>query len=158
MPASARARGALYGLAIGDALGMPAQLLSRGQVTQRWGPLLTGFEPAPPGHPIAAGLPAGAVTDDTSAFSAARQRGLAVQVLEYVYPEPVYNDLKQRFDAERAGTHYTYSFPDGAGDCNCAQFPAMVGIPVPEATGRMARFVERMQAAATPQRFGDCEG
>jgi ADP-ribosylglycohydrolase len=60
-----RARGALYGLAIGDALGMPTQLLSRRQIRQRWGPLLTGFEPAPPGHPIAAGMPAGAVTDDT---------------------------------------------------------------------------------------------
>ncbi len=60
-----RARGALYGLAIGDALGMPTQLLSRRQVTERWGPLLTGFEPAPPGHPVAAGMPAGAVTDDT---------------------------------------------------------------------------------------------
>jgi ADP-ribosylglycohydrolase len=60
-----RARGALYGLAIGDALGMPTQLLSRRQITQRWGPLLAGFEPAPPGHPIAAGMPAGAVTDDT---------------------------------------------------------------------------------------------
>jgi ADP-ribosylglycohydrolase len=60
-----RARGALYGLAIGDALGMPTQSLSREQITERWGPLLTGFEPAPPGHPIAAGLPAGAVTDDT---------------------------------------------------------------------------------------------
>jgi len=63
--AADRARGALYGLAIGDALGMPTQLLSRQQITERWGPLLTGFEPAPPGHPIAAGLPAGAVTDDT---------------------------------------------------------------------------------------------
>jgi ADP-ribosylglycohydrolase len=60
-----RARGALYGLAIGDALGMPTQSLSREQITERWGPLLTGFEPAPPGHPIADGLPAGAVTDDT---------------------------------------------------------------------------------------------
>ena len=60
-----RARGALYGLAIGDALGMPTQMLSRAQITERWGPLLTGFEPAPPGHPIAAGMPAGAVTDDT---------------------------------------------------------------------------------------------
>lgn len=68
MPSSGerdRARGALYGLAIGDALGMPTQLLSRRQITERWGPLLTGFEPAPPGHPIAAGMPAGAVTDDT---------------------------------------------------------------------------------------------
>jgi ADP-ribosylglycohydrolase len=60
-----RARGAMYGLAIGDALGMPTQLLSRQQITRRWGPLLAGFEPAPPGHPIAAGMPAGAVTDDT---------------------------------------------------------------------------------------------
>src|SRR6202035_2872632 len=60
-----RARGALYGLAIGDALGMPTQMLSRRQITQRWGPMLAGFEPAPPWHPIAAGMPAGAVTDDT---------------------------------------------------------------------------------------------
>jgi ADP-ribosylglycohydrolase len=60
-----RARGALYGLAIGDALGMPTQMLSRQEITGRWGPLLSGFEPAPPGHPIAAGMPAGAVTDDT---------------------------------------------------------------------------------------------
>src|SRR6516225_7148999 len=60
-----RARGALYGLAIGDALGMPTQMLSRAQIRARWGELLTGFEPAPPGHPMAAGLPAGAFTDDT---------------------------------------------------------------------------------------------
>jgi ADP-ribosylglycohydrolase len=62
---ASRARGALYGLAIGDALGMPTQMLSRAQIRARWGELLTGFEPAPPGHPIAAGLPAGAITDDT---------------------------------------------------------------------------------------------
>ena len=60
-----RAQGALYGLAIGDALGMPTQLLSRPQIKARYGPLLTGFQPAPPGHPIAAGHPAGDVTDDT---------------------------------------------------------------------------------------------
>ena len=47
--------GALYGLAIGDALGMPTQMLSRPEIVRRWGPLLTGFEPAPPGHPIAGG-------------------------------------------------------------------------------------------------------
>jgi ADP-ribosylglycohydrolase len=65
MKTSPRARGALYGLAIGDALGMPTQMLSRREIAERWGPLLTGFEPAPPDHPIAAGLPAGTVTDDT---------------------------------------------------------------------------------------------
>jgi len=44
---------------------MPTQLLSRAQIRDRWGDLLTGFEAAPPDHPIAAGMPAGAVTDDT---------------------------------------------------------------------------------------------
>ena len=44
---------------------MPTQLLSRREIAERWGGQLPGFEPAPPGHPIAAGLPAGAITDDT---------------------------------------------------------------------------------------------
>ena len=60
-----RALGALYGLAIGDALGMPTQSRSRPDIVARYGSLLTAFEPGPPGHPVAAGLPAGAVTDDT---------------------------------------------------------------------------------------------
>ena len=60
-----RAKGALYGLGIGDALGMPTQLLSRRQIIERWGPLLSGFDAAPHDHPIAAGMTAGAVTDDT---------------------------------------------------------------------------------------------
>lgn len=60
-----RALGALYGLAIGDALGMPTQSLPRAAIVARYGPLLHSFQPGPDGHPLAAGLPAGAVTDDT---------------------------------------------------------------------------------------------
>jgi ADP-ribosylglycohydrolase len=60
-----RARGALYGLAIGDALGMPTQSLPRADIAARFGLLVGGFEPGLPGHPLAAGLPAGTVTDDT---------------------------------------------------------------------------------------------
>ena len=63
--ASERAAGALYGLAIGDALGMPTQALPRDQIVARYGSLIATFEDAPAGHPLAAGLPAGAVTDDT---------------------------------------------------------------------------------------------
>jgi ADP-ribosylglycohydrolase len=59
-----RAEGALLGLAIGDALGMPTQTLSRQRILSTTGPI-QGFLPAPPEHPIARGLPAGAVTDDT---------------------------------------------------------------------------------------------
>lgn len=60
----ARALAALRGLAIGDALGMPTQLMSREEVARRFG-AVDWFLPAPNDHPIAAGLPAGSVTDDT---------------------------------------------------------------------------------------------
>jgi len=60
-----RALGALYGLAVGDALGMPTQSLSRAEIESRYGELVTTFWPGPPDHPLAAGLPAGTVTDDT---------------------------------------------------------------------------------------------
>ena len=60
-----RALGSLAGLAVGDALGMPTQLLHRDEIVRRYGSVLRGFEPAPSDHPIAAGMPAGSVTDDT---------------------------------------------------------------------------------------------
>jgi ADP-ribosylglycohydrolase len=60
-----RAAGAMYGLAVGDALGMPTQSLPRARIVASYGGLLGGFEPAPPDHPLAPGMPAGSVTDDT---------------------------------------------------------------------------------------------
>ena len=60
-----RAAGALYGLAIGDALGMPTQMMSRAEVVSVFGTLLVDFEPAPSDHPIAQGMTAGRITDDT---------------------------------------------------------------------------------------------
>jgi ADP-ribosylglycohydrolase len=62
---TSRAAGALYGLAIGDALGMPTQSLPRALILDRYGEVLTGFHPAPADQPLAAGMPAGAITDDT---------------------------------------------------------------------------------------------
>jgi ADP-ribosylglycohydrolase len=59
-----RALGALYGLAIGDALGMPTQLMSRSAVSAAYGSV-TGFLDAAQDHPLAAGMAAGSVTDDT---------------------------------------------------------------------------------------------
>jgi ADP-ribosylglycohydrolase len=60
-----RAAGALYGLAIGDALGMPTQSRPRAEIVARYGPLIGWFEPGLADQPLAAGLPAGSVTDDT---------------------------------------------------------------------------------------------
>ncbi len=59
-----RALGALYGLAIGDALGMPTQLLPPDQV-RRLFPTVDGFLPGPAENPVSRGQPAGQVTDDT---------------------------------------------------------------------------------------------
>jgi ADP-ribosylglycohydrolase len=62
--ASERGLGALYGLAIGDALGMPTQLMSREEVRAKFG-ILDDFREAPSDHMIAAGRPAGSITNDT---------------------------------------------------------------------------------------------
>ncbi|MEL6232818.1 MAG: ADP-ribosylglycohydrolase family protein [Pseudomonadota bacterium] len=59
-----RAMGALLGLAIGDALGMPTQTLSPVEIRARYGPIRSFLAPFAE-HPVSHGLPAGAVTDDT---------------------------------------------------------------------------------------------
>ena len=59
-----RAMGALLGVAIGDAMGMPSQTLSRDQIASSYG-RITGFRDAVAGHPVSAGLAAGTITDDT---------------------------------------------------------------------------------------------
>lgn len=59
-----RALGTLLGLAAGDAMGMPTQMLSRHRIAVLY-PHLDRFEGGPPENPISAGQPAGRVTDDT---------------------------------------------------------------------------------------------
>jgi ADP-ribosylglycohydrolase len=59
-----RAVGALTGLALGDALGMPTQLLPRERILERYGEL-TWFVDAPDENEISRGTPAARVTDDT---------------------------------------------------------------------------------------------
>nr|WP_246335723.1 ADP-ribosylglycohydrolase family protein [Microcella alkalica] len=55
----------MQGLAIGDALGMPFQLLRRDEVRAGWGAIVAGFAEPAPEHPLAGGMPPGAITDDT---------------------------------------------------------------------------------------------
>jgi ADP-ribosylglycohydrolase len=59
-----RALGALTGLAIGDALGMPTQTLSRGTIRELYGNF-DWFHDGPEINDISRGMPAGHVTDDT---------------------------------------------------------------------------------------------
>jgi ADP-ribosylglycohydrolase len=59
-----RALGALTGVAVGDALGMPAQTLDRAEILRHYGKI-EGFVAPFDDHPVSHGLRAGQVTDDT---------------------------------------------------------------------------------------------
>ncbi|MBZ9891821.1 ADP-ribosylglycohydrolase family protein [Mesorhizobium sp. BR1-1-3] len=59
-----RAMGALVGGALGDALGMPTQLLSPVRIAELYGHVEDFIEPFPD-HPVSKGLAAGTITDDT---------------------------------------------------------------------------------------------
>jgi hypothetical protein len=99
----------------------------------------------------------GAVTDDTAVFSAAKARGLSVAKLEIVYPESKFNEIKQRFDAEKGKSDYHYSFPGRGGDCNCATWPRKLGVFIPEGSGVMKAYVEALGKTESPHKMGVCE-
>ncbi len=61
---TSRFSGSIVGFAIGDALGMPAEFLSRDQIRRYYGKPISDFTKAHPGHACDF-LPAGSFTDDT---------------------------------------------------------------------------------------------
>ena len=63
-PRFSHAHGALAGLALGDALGMPTQEMSPEQIRAVYG-RITGLVDGDASQPYAPGMPAGSVTDDT---------------------------------------------------------------------------------------------
>jgi ADP-ribosylglycohydrolase len=93
-----RARGALWGLAVGDALGMPTEGRTRDAIAAEFGTIHT-FRDAPDDHAIGDGRAAGTVTDDTE---------LAVLVGDLVLAgdgtvqASAMADRLQRWDAVRA--------------------------------------------------------
>lgn len=60
-----RALGSLYGLALGDALGMPTQSMSRAQIHTRFGQVTTLLD-APADQPVTPNMKSGSITDDTA--------------------------------------------------------------------------------------------
>ena len=63
-PRLSHAHGALAGLALGDALGMPTQAMSPEQIRAVYG-TITGLVDGDASQPYAPGMPAGSTTDDT---------------------------------------------------------------------------------------------
>jgi ADP-ribosylglycohydrolase len=123
-----RALAALHGLAIGDALGMPTQLMSRATIAERFG-TIDGFRDAAPDHPIAAGMIAGSVTDDTEQallLAAALIDGAGV-----IDPE----DFARRLAAWEDGMRARGSLDLLGPSTRAAVAAVLVGVPAAE-TGR----------------------
>jgi hypothetical protein len=92
----------------------------------------------------------GKVTDDTEAFDMAAAQGLDVVRIEYVCSEELFDKIKSRFEKEKSSTRLHYSFPGGGGDCNCATWPVIIGIPVPlvggAINGQMKEYAPAMKS------------
>lgn len=71
-----RATGALLGVAIGDALGMPSQTLAPDEIKTHYGAITSFVEPFE-GHPVSHGLRAAMITDDTEQTLLLAQRLIA---------------------------------------------------------------------------------
>jgi hypothetical protein len=123
-----------------------------------------GFNPDPPStrrisevmDDLAAGLAfPGIVRDDTPIFAAATKNGLNVLSFEVLFPNASFAAFEQSLKDEIAGTRYTYSFPDGNGDCNCTTWLERIGLPL--LTGRMKEFTSLSEITWYPsRRFGEC--
>ena len=50
----------------------------------------------------------------------------------------------------------TYSFPGQGGDCNCATWPAKIGLPIPTSDGAMEVYINSFQQNEVRQE-GNCD-
>ena len=97
----------------------------------------------------------GIVTDDTGIFTAARQRGLAVEAFDVLLPESAFQFFIAALGNEKQQSQYSYGFPDGDGDCNCVTWIERLGLPL--LTGRMDELITLPGRASHPsRRFGRC--
>jgi hypothetical protein len=97
----------------------------------------------------------GIVTDDTAVFSAAASHGLLVMSFKIIMPDPHFQDFRDRLDAERSASKYTYGYPNGDGDCNCTTWLERLGLPL--LSGRMDEFTGLRGISLYPsRRFGLC--
>jgi hypothetical protein len=95
------------------------------------------------------------VRDDTLIFDAATKHGLSVLSFEVLFPDASFAVFEQSLRDEIMGTHYSYGFPDGNGDCNCTTWLERIGLPL--LTGRMKEFTSLSEITRYPsRRFGEC--
>ncbi len=98
----------------------------------------------------------GVVSDDTSVFAEAGNRGLTVLRFDVVLPEPAFRTFRRKLTVERKRSQFTYGYPDGDGDCNCVTWLERLGLPL--LIGRMDEFTRIPSVTSrTKRRFGACK-
>jgi hypothetical protein len=97
----------------------------------------------------------GIVNDDTQVFTRARKMRFKVLTFDVILPDPAFRDFEKKLNAERKQSQFSYGFPDGDGDCNCATWLERLALPL--ISGRMIEFADMTAASSYPRRrFGRC--
>lgn len=100
-----KAKGCLFGLAIGDAMGMPTSFLTPAEIQRTFG-VIQDFQEPPHGHIYHQGLHRGEVTDDTEQALA-----LARSFIRLRQVDP--NDIVQELQAWAQKVEHKYASPFG---------------------------------------------
>jgi hypothetical protein len=97
----------------------------------------------------------GVINDDTLVFAAARRTRRKVLTFEVIFPATAFQDFESKLASERSKSQYSYGFPDGDGDCNCATWLERLGLPI--ISGSMIAFADMTLSSHYPRRrFGKC--
>jgi hypothetical protein len=97
----------------------------------------------------------GIVNDDTQVFATAKKKRLNVVTFDVILPDPAFQDFEMKLTAERKQSQYSYGFPDGDGDCNCATWLERLALPL--ISGSMIEFAGMTASSHYPRRrFGQC--
>ena len=72
-----------------------------------------------------------------------------------ILPDPAFQEFELKLNAERSKSQYTYGFPNGDGDCNCATWLERLALPL--ISGSMIEFASMTASSRYPRRrFGQC--
>lgn len=97
----------------------------------------------------------GIVNDDAQVFATARRRRFGVLTFDVILPDPGFQEFETKLNAERQTSRFTYGFPDGDGDCNCATWLEKLALPL--ISGSMLEFADMTGSSRYPRRrFGEC--
>jgi hypothetical protein len=97
----------------------------------------------------------GIVNDDTRVFAAARRKRFRVLTFDVLLPDPAFQVFEKKLTAERKKSQFSYGFPGGDGDCNCATWLERLALPI--ISGGMIEFAGMTASSHYPRRrFGQC--